>query len=61
MEIKVTGNEPRKRVNLKTSTKGVFTYDITVELFDKSNEEVVKEVMDLKEKVEKNLPPLPLA
>ena len=40
---------PRKRVNLKQSAKGNIQFDITVEEFSKSNEEVVQEIKDLKE------------
>lgn len=50
-----TTYQSRKRVNLKQSAKGNLQYDITVELFDKTNEETITELKDLKEKIEKAL------
>jgi len=34
----------RTRVNFSTSVKGIITPDVTVEMFDASNEEIIKEV-----------------
>ena len=45
--------ESRRRLNLKQTAKGKLTWDITVELFNKSNQEAVGELKDLKEKVER--------
>ena len=46
----------RIRVNLKQTSKGVLYFELTVELYNKSNAEVVAEAMDLKEKIEKAIP-----
>jgi len=46
----------RRRVNLKQTSKGVVYWDITVELCGSTNEETMKEVLALKEQVEKEIP-----
>jgi len=47
--------ESRRRLNIKESAKGELRYDITIELFNKPNDEAVKQLMDLKEKIERAL------
>lgn len=46
----------RTRVNIKQTAKGKLYYDITVELINKSNDEVVTTLKDLKTKVEFTFP-----
>jgi len=48
--------ESRKRICLKQTAKGKVYYECAVELFNKTNEEAVKELIDLKNKVEKEIP-----
>jgi len=54
MEISL--NQTRKRINLKQTAKGDLYYDLTVELFNATNEETVKELMALKYQVEQAIP-----
>jgi hypothetical protein len=42
---------PRKRVNVGFTASGKLTWDLTVELFNKSNDEIIAEVLDLKQKL----------
>ena len=37
----------RTRVNFSTSVKGVITPDVTIEMFDASNEEIITEIEQL--------------
>ena len=50
-----TTYQSRKRVNLKQNAKGNIQYEATVELFDKTNDEVITEITDLKAKLESAL------
>lgn len=45
----------RRRVNLKSSVKGVVTFDITVEMSNVTNQEVVAETAGLRAMVEKHI------
>ena len=47
--------ESRRRLNLKESAKGELRYELTLELYNKDNDEAVKQLIDLKEKVERAL------
>jgi hypothetical protein len=49
----ITEIKTRRRLNLKQNARGGLYWDITVELFNKSNKETVKAMQDLKEQVEK--------
>lgn len=46
-EINNTTYKKRTRVKFDTSTKGVITPSCTVEMLDATNDEVMKEVIDL--------------
>ena len=43
----------RRRLNLKTNAKGDTQYDMTIETIDSTNDEIVKELIDLKDKIKK--------
>ena len=43
----------RHRVKFTQSTKGVVSPEVTIELFDSSTEETIKEAVDLFEKAQK--------
>jgi len=47
--------ESRRRLNLKESAKGELRYDLTLEVYNKDNEEAVKQLMELKEQIERAL------
>ena len=47
--------QDRRRIGLSQTASGKLTWDITVELFNKSNEETVKEAMDLKKILIQNI------
>jgi len=50
-----TTYQSRKRVALKQNAKGNIQYEATVELFDKTNDEVIAEITDIKAKLESAL------
>ena len=50
-----TTYQSRKRVALKQNAKGAVQYEATVEMFDKTNDEVLSEITDLKKKLESAL------
>ena len=47
--------ESRRRLNLKESAKGELRYDLTLELYNKDNDEAVKQLMDLVKQVKRAL------
>lgn len=44
--------QSRRRVNLKQTAKGDLYYDLTIELYNDTNENTVEELKKLKEEVE---------
>ena len=50
----------RRRVNVSTSVKGVKTYDVTVEITDGTNDEVLAESDKLVAELDKRYPNSPV-
>jgi hypothetical protein len=55
MKMEETIISNRRRVNIGYTASGKITWDITVELFNKTNEETVKEATELKNLVEEHI------
>lgn len=54
--MEATDSQTRRRINISSTTKGVLTYDITVETVGKTNMQTLHELQDLRMLVEKHVP-----
>ena len=48
--------QPRRRINLSISTKGVYTWDLTVEMYGDHPDDILKEVEALRQELTKRYP-----
>ena len=51
-EAEAQVNQKRTRVNLKQNAKGMYQAEMTIEDYNKTNEEIVNDLIDLKKRVE---------
>jgi len=51
-EVTQTINQKRTRILLKQNAKGALQYELVIEDYDKSNDQMIKELIDLKKRVE---------
>ncbi len=57
-EIPLTAQsiQPRRRINLSISTKGVYTWDLTVEMYGSDPDAILKEVETLRVELQSRYP-----
>lgn len=48
--------QPRRRINLSISTKGVYTWDLTVEMYGDDPEHILEEVEHLRLELQSRYP-----